>query len=58
MTVTATAFKTIGLGCIEGDAHTNEAQRVEDNGTYYEVVVHENRTIRYTKKALVLTIKE
>ena len=58
MTVTATAFKTIGLGCIEGDTHTNEAQRVEDNGTYYEVVVHENRTIRYTKKAWVLTIKE
>lgn len=58
MKVTATAFKTIGLGCIEGDTHTHEAQRVEDKGTYYEVVVHEALTIRYTKKAWVLTIKE
>lgn len=58
MTVTAASLKTIGLGCIKGDTHTHEAQRVEDKGTYYEVIVHENRSIRYTKNAWALTIKE
>jgi len=58
MKVTATAIKTLGLGCIVGDTKTVIAERVEDRGMYYEVVVHRNRQIRFVKDAWVLAITE
>ena len=58
MKVKAIAIRTAGLGCIEGDTHTDNAQMVMDKGTYYEVYVHENRQIRYSKKDWRLEVSE
>ena len=55
ISVKAIAVKTIGLGCIVGDTCNHIAQRIDDKGTYFEVVIHENRKVRYRKDAWKLT---
>lgn len=57
MTVMATAVKTLGLGCINGDRHTyKHVARVEDCGTYFAIVFHENRKVRCNKEAWSLEV--
>ena len=57
MKVIAEAKKTIGLGCIKGDVHEHNAVGVKDNGTYYEVYIHENWQVRYKKGVWRITIE-
>lgn len=54
--VKATAVKTMGIGCIAGDTHEYVAQRIEDEGKYFDVVIHENRQVRFSKEAWEIKI--
>ena len=59
MTIVAIAKRTVGFGCIKGDVAKYESvQCIEDAGTYYNVVIHSNRSIRLDKKNWQLIIAE
>ena len=50
MTVTMTAIRNAGIGCILGEMRTCEhVQQINDRGEYYELYFHANRQMRVSK---------
>ena len=50
MKIQITALVTAGLGCIKGDRKLIAGvRRIEDMGSYWNLVIHENRQIRVSK---------
>ena len=49
MKVKITAPKTIGFGCVKGESKTYEVQKIEDRGSYYNLVIHSNREVKVKK---------
>ena len=50
MKIITTAKESRGLGCIKGDRKVYEHVRnIEDRGSYWELIIHENRSVRVRK---------